>query len=241
MRVTSVSSKPDLFELAKNYNDVLQKYKSLGVRIPDVEARLSNIKSKLEERLKVVVQNDLKNINVLSETSWVHINSLENWLNTLRSYGVDIPHEVINELNNVKASIDAIKKTRDTLSTAVKLRDEKTVSQLVDDLASKLARFYTIAEFINRDTWLKLKESIGLRDSDLDIIKRLVRGEKLGDSEIKRLSDLYIKLQLNPFLNRDNHIGQLIESEIKRVRTEYAGAEPYTFYTLEDLEKFLNL
>jgi hypothetical protein len=86
---------------------------------------------------------------------------------------------------------------------------------------------------------LKLKESIGLRDSDLDIIRRLIKGEKLDDSEVRRLSDLYIKLQTNPFLNRDNPIGQLIESEIKRIRTEYAGAEPYSYYTLEDLEKSL--
>jgi len=236
VKASTVSSKPDLFELAKSYNDVLQKYKSLGVVVPDLEMRLSSLKSKLEERLKVVVQNDLKNIDVWSEMSWVHINSLENWLNTLKSYGVEIPQEVLNEINNTKATIEAIKKTRDTLSTAINLKDEKIISQLLDDLSSKIARLYTISEFISKDVWQKLKESVGLKDSDFDIIKRLVNGEKLDDYEVKRLSDLYIKLQTNPFLNPNDPIGKLIESELSRFRTEYAGAEPYSYYTLKDVE-----
>jgi hypothetical protein len=67
--------------------------------------------------------------------------------------------------------------------------------EVLDFLAGRLARLYTIAEFVSRSTWDLLRSLVGLTDENVGLIMRYIRGERLSEDELRRLAELYTVLQ----------------------------------------------
>jgi len=237
--VSRATSRPKISELVSKYNSLLGTYRSLGVVVPELDVWFNQVRNLLGDRVGVVVEDELRGIDVWNEAHWDTLNSLEAWLNSLKSQGVPVPDVVYSKVVEKKNVVESIKAVKERLTQTFKVGDERSRSELIDDLSSRLARFYTIAEFVSKDTWYRLKEGLGLKDSDLELISRLARGESLSDSELRRISEVYMKLQLNPLFDKNDPIGQLIEAEISKLRPTYAGAEPLGYYTLSELEKEL--
>jgi|GEM_PF-5759353 len=136
----------------------------------------------------------------VSETTEVLVESSE--ATTLRpvylevSYPMGLVHEEVVPVE-VRESSEVLVEHSEALPAQPQPLDRLASRdrEVLDFLAGKLARLYTIAEFVSRSTWDLLRSLVGLTDENVRLIMRYIRGEKLSDEELRRLAELYATLQ----------------------------------------------
>ena len=190
--LAKVASRSDLINALSKFRDVAGMYRASGVADPDIQSRLDGLRSRLEALEYLVVLAELSALDLRSpEQAKSKVSEIESWLQTLPQYGVSVPTAVADALSSVKSQIDAAIAQRGAAQTKLAGRDR----EVLDFLAGRLARLYTIAEFVSRDTWERLRSATGLTDENIRLVMRYVRGEKLSDEELRRLAELYTTLQ----------------------------------------------
>jgi hypothetical protein len=178
----------------------------------------------------------------VSETTEVLVESSE--ATTLRPHYVEathplgLVHEEVVPVVVARESSEVLVEHSEALPAQPHPLDRLTSRdrEVLDFLASRLARLYTIAEFVSRSTWDLLRSYMGLTDDNIKLIMRYIRGERLSEDELRRLAELYAALQYAGSIL--DHEAILRELE-KLVPTAGATGAVERRWTLADYERML--
>jgi hypothetical protein len=208
-QIPKITLKNELVDALNKLNSILSTYntyRARGVSDPDLESRLESVKKAIQDKLYLITINELTSLDLRDlNVAKMRVNNFETWLNSLKQYGVSIPKDIEDAVNSAKAQIDGASLLKSEAYSKLSVRDREAL----DFIASKLARLYTTAEFLSKDTWNVIRSSLGLTDDNINLIMRYVRGEKLSDEELKKLADIYVNLQLNKTLDNEAIIKEI--------------------------------
>jgi len=228
LQLSGVTSLSEIISLLSKYSDLRSKYTSFGVRLPEFESRLDKVRTEIQNNIQKYVQSELSGLSPEDPKSIQTIQSLKLLFSGISvKYGVDVSH-VLNILTSKEMELMRLSKELErTTLEYLKRRDVN----FIDDLASRVARVFTLAEFLSRDVWMKLRENLELSDDVLRMISKYMRGSELSDDELRKLSTVYQKLK------NANIYDPSITNFISRVGVQYADGVP--IYTYADYEREL--
>jgi len=238
-QIPKITLKNELVDALNKLNSILSTYstyKARGVSDPELESRLEGVKKAIQDKLYLITINELTSLDLRDlNVARMRVNNFETWLNSLKQYGISIPKDIEDAVSNAKAQIDSASLLKSEAYSKLSVRDREAL----DFIASKLARLYTTAEFLSKDTWNAIRSSLGLTDDNINLIMRYVRGEKLSDKELRKLADIYVNLQLNKTLDNEAIVKE-IEKRIPIYTIEgIMYAPPLSEYEKELKERIL--
>jgi hypothetical protein len=230
--VSRASSRADLEAVLGRYAFAVSTYRASGVSDPELESRLGELRARLESLVQLAVLAELASLDPRSpEQALARLRELESWLQGLARYGLSAPTAVAT-VSEVRRQLEELLAQRGVVRSRLAARDR----EVLDFLASRLARLYAIAEFVSRDTWEALRRATGLTDENVRLIMRYIRGEGLSEDELRRLAELYVALQHSSRIL--DHEAILRELE-KLIPTPGAVGAVERRWTLADYERML--
>ena len=229
-KIPAVSTASELTVLLSKYAELLRSYDSLGVRIPDVEARLDRVRKAIQDKVASIVSSELGKVRPEDpETSRRLLDSLKNWLNSIsKTYGVDVTQ-----------ALNAVATAESKLTTTLVIQELRgKVLPQVSELESQIPKITLKNELI--DALNKLNSILSTYNtykargvSDPDLESRL-------ESVRKSLEGKLYLITINELTSLDLRDLNVAKMRVNNFETWLNSLKQYGISVPKDIEDVIN-